>query len=106
MALTGQITVTTEQLRTQASVVRNELNKMEREFDQIRNLIDGSSSYWVGEAGDAHRKQYTIRISTVEEMFQRYREHIKDLEEMAGIYEAAEQVAREAADSLPASSLD
>ena len=98
MALTGQIIVTTEQLRTQANVVRQELGNMQSQFDHIKGLIDGSSGYWIGEAGDAHRKQYTSRISSVEEM--------KDLEEMAGVYEIAEQAASSAADSLPMSLLD
>ena len=100
MALTGQIIVTTEQLRAQANVVRQELGNMQSQFDH------GSSGYWIGEAGDAHRKQYTSRISSVEEMFKKYAEHVKDLEEMAGVYEAAEQAASSAADSLPMSLLD
>ena len=106
MALTGQIIVTTEQLRTQAGVVRQELSSMQAQFDRIKGLIDGSSGYWSGEAGDAHRKQYTGRISSIEEMFKKYAEHVKDLEEMAGVYEAAEQAASNAADSLPMSLLD
>lgn len=106
MALTGQIIVTTEQLRTQANVVRQELGNMQSQFDHIKGLIDGSSRYWIGEAGDAHRKQYTSRISSVEEMFKKYAEHVKDLEEMAGVYEIAEQAASSAADSLPMSLLD
>lgn len=106
MALTGQIIVTTEQLRTQAAAVRNELKRMQAQFDRIKGLIDGSANYWIGEAGDAHRKQYAGRISSIEEMFARYNEHIRDLETMAGVYEAAEQAAANAADMLPASTLD
>ena len=106
MALTGQIIVTTEQLRTQAGVVRQELSSMQAQFDRTKGLIDGSSGYWIGEAGDAHRKQYTSKISSVEEMLKKYAEHVKDLEEMAGVYEAAEQAASNAADSLPMSLLD
>ena len=106
MALTGQIIVTTEQLCAQATIVRNELNRMETQFDRIKRLIDGSVNYWIGEAGDAHRKQYTGRISSIEEMFAKYKEHIRDLEMMAGVYEVAEHVAANAADMLPASTLD
>lgn len=106
MALEGQIVVTTDQLRTQAQVVESELGRMESQFERIKGLIDGSSTYWIGEAGDTHRKQYTARIGTVEEMFRRYREHIKDLREMAGVYEAAENAVKNAAESLPVSMLD
>ena len=38
MALTGQIIVTTEQLRTQASAVRTELRTMQSQFE--KNLKD------------------------------------------------------------------
>ena len=99
MALTGQIIVTTEQLRTQASTVRTDLRTMQSQFN-------GSANYWIGEAGNAHRKQYTSRITRIEEMFKRYQEQVKDLEEMAGVYEAAEAAAANAANSLPASTLD
>ena len=40
MALTGQIIVTTEQLRTQAAAVRNELKRMQTQFDRIKGLIE------------------------------------------------------------------
>ena len=56
MALTGQIIVTTEQLRTQAGVVRQELSSMQAQFDRIKGLIDGSSGYWIGEAGRCSQK--------------------------------------------------
>ena len=39
-------------------------------------------------------------------MFKKYQEQVKDLEEMAGVYEAAEAAAANAANSLPASTLD
>lgn len=106
MALDGHIVVTTEQLRTQADSVEGELGRMESQFERIKGLINGSTSYWTGEAGDAHRKQYTVRIGTVEEMFRKYREHIKDLREMAGVYETAENTVKNAAESLPMSQLD
>ncbi|MBT9651482.1 hypothetical protein GPK60_00095 [Ruminococcus sp. MCC718] len=106
MALTGQIIVTTEQLRTQASTVRTDLRTMQSQFDKLKGLINGSANYWIGEAGNAHRKQYTSRITRIEEMFKKYQEQVKDLEEMAGVYEAAEAAAANAANSLPASTLD
>lgn len=106
MALTGRIIVTTEQLRTQASAVRTQLRTMQSQFDKLKGLINGSANYWIGEAGNAHRKQYTSRITRVEEMFKKYQEQVKDLEEIAGVYESAEATAANAAESLPASTLD
>lgn len=106
MALDGQITVTTEQLRAQATEVKNLLDTMTNQFTYLKDTVNGTSSYWIGEAGDTHRKQYIIRISKIEEMFARYTEHVTDLEKMAGIYEEAETVSAEVADELPISTLD
>ena len=106
MALTGTIIVSTDQLRTQAEVVRTEIGNMRTHFETLKGLIDGSASYWIGEGGDAHRKQYTGNLDWIEEMLKRYEEHVRDLEEMAGVYETAEQTAVFASDMLPASQLD
>lgn len=106
MALTGQIVVSTDQLRNQSTIVKSELDRMQTHFERISGLINGSANYWIGEGGDAQRKQFTGKISTIEVMINRYREHIRDLETMAGVYEVGEKIAANAADSLPASVLD
>lgn len=106
MALTGKITVTTEQLSAKSGAVKGELNQLKSNFDNLKNLIDGTSSYWTGSAADKHRSFYAKKISSIDEMFRRYQEHIVDLEKMAGIYQQAEAAATNAADELPASMLD
>lgn len=106
MALEGHITVDTEQLRTQSGEVRNQLNTMTSRFERLKELVNGTSSYWIGDAGDAHRKQYMKRISQIEEMLARYMEHVTDIEKIAGIYERTEKAANETASDLPGSILD
>ena len=106
MALEGQITVSTEQMRIQSGEVKNLLNSMTRQFTRLKETVNGTSAYWTGDAGDTHRKQYMNRISLIEEMLARYMEHVTDLEKMAGVYEAAEKVAEQVSDSLPMSTLD
>lgn len=106
MALEGHITVTTEELSTQASVVQTQLSYMMENFNTIKALIDGTQSYWTGTAGDVHRQLYSSKQSRMEEMFRRFQEHIRDLQTMAGIYQQAEHMAVLATDDLPASTLD
>lgn len=106
MALGGQIIVSTEQLRSQSNEVRTLLDTMKGQFESLKNNINGTSGYWIGDAGDAHRKQYMSCISTIEEMFARYMEHVVDLEKMAGVFEMSESAAMQISDSLPMSTLD
>lgn len=106
MALEGQITVSTEQMRSQSDEVKNLLNTMTNRFEQLKETVNSTSAYWTGEAGDAHRKQYMSRVSLIEEMLARYMEHVTDLEKMAGVFESAEAAAEQVSNSLPMSTLD
>ena len=106
MALEKQVIVTTEQMRNQSAEVKTLLNEMKNRFGRLEETIKGTSAYWSGEAGEAHRKQYMSRINLVEEMLARYLEHVTDLEKMAGVYETAEAAAEQAGDALPMSTLD
>lgn len=106
MALQGQILVTPERLEEQASVVRAELGEMQDNFQELERLMSGTSAYWIGEAGDAHRKLYTEKLQKIDEIIRRYQEQITDLEVMAGVYSQAETAAANVADTLPPSTLD
>ena len=101
----SRITVTPEELKAQSEVVRKRLGEMQAKFDELKALLSGTSSFWIGEAGDVHRELYTKRQAMIEEMFARYQEQVNDLQIMAGVYEEAETKATGAADSLPASTL-
>ena len=104
--LVGQITVTTDELRNQSSVVKTKLEEMRGRFDDLEQLIRGTSSYWTGEAAENHRAMYQTRKANIEEILARYQEHVTDLQVMAGVYEQGEQAAQNAADSLQISNLD
>lgn len=106
MAIAGTLTVTPEALKSQAGAVENERRKMQECFNDLRSLIEGSAAYWVGEAGEAHRKLYLNRIGRIDEMLERYREHVIDLQTMAGVYTEAEAQAASRAEALPMSTLE
>ena len=106
MALTGQIIVTPEVLKTQAETVKTELAGMLDYFDELERLMNGTAAYWTGEAGDAHRRLYASKRAMIEEIVARYREQVTDLEVIAGVYEQTESAVASAADSLPLSTLD
>lgn len=105
MAIAGHIKVTPEELSTQAEQVRSAATEMKNCFDRLKNLVSETSYYWKGEAAEAHREGYNKNQTSIEEIIARYNEHVRDLENMAGIYREAETAAGNLADELPASML-
>lgn len=102
MAIEGKVRVTPEQLKTQASEVDNLIRKLEKQYSDLDAVISKTSGYWVGDAGDLHRKKYTEGKEKVNEIIKRWKEHPKDLLTMAGLYDAAEKEVEAIANSLPA----
>ena len=102
MAISGQLTVTPEQLQAQAGQVRTAAKNLQEKFDNMKKLVADTGNYWKGEAADAHRENYNKNQTQIEEIIARYNEHVRDLETMAGVYREAEITAKNMADELPA----
>ncbi|MCC8168719.1 MAG: WXG100 family type VII secretion target [Clostridiales bacterium] len=102
--LGGSVTlvVTPEALYTQAEAVAKRISSMQTQFDEIEAAVSGTSAYWVGDAGDAHRAAYEERLPEIEEIFKRLSEFVTDLEQIAGVYEETEKAVTEIAEDLPA----
>lgn len=101
MAISGQLTVTPEELEVQARNVNTVTDDLQESFNRIKKLIADTENYWKGDAANAHREGYHKNQESIEEIIARYREHVKDLEKMAGIYREAETAATNMADELP-----
>lgn len=97
----GVIKVTPEEMISAASELSGYVSTMNECFQQMKNTMQQSESYWVGEAGEAHRKLYQDQVAKTEEIIARYTEHVRDLNTMAGVYTEAEQQAAAVADELP-----
>ncbi|MBQ8982070.1 MAG: WXG100 family type VII secretion target [Lachnospiraceae bacterium] len=98
----AKLKVTPEVMRQKATAVDQHITKIQNEFESIRLLIDRTKGYWIGEAGDAHRKKYKEYDPDIEQILKRLREHVRDLNQMAGVYADTEHEVREIAESLPA----
>ena len=98
----GTLQVTPEEMQSAASQLSGYLSNMQSCFDAMKNTMTGTIGYWVGEAGDAHRRLYQSQVTKTEEILRRYQEHVRDLNAMAGVYAEAEQAAANEADQLPA----
>ena len=60
MAIIGQVEllVTPEVLNQKAGEVEKLVANMRTRFENMKTLVDKSSGYWIGEAGEMHRKNY------------------------------------------------
>lgn len=103
----GELTISTtpEQMQAAASELSGYISEMSECFQQMRNTMTQTGSYWIGEAGEAHRKLYQDQVQKIEEIIARYNEHVRDLNEMAGVYTEAEQQATALVEELPMSML-
>lgn len=95
MALSGTIKVSTEQLVAKADSVNRNIDEVSRCLEQMKQTVQRTRNYWVGEAGDLHRKVYEEKEPMLEEILSRFREHSTDLINMAKNYEGAEQIIEE-----------
>lgn len=96
-----RLRVTPSQLQNKADEVLTQVQIIQREFEILEQLVKKTTGYWIGDAGDLHREKYEEGKETIEQMLRRWREHPKDLLQMAGIYSEAEHKLEEVALELP-----
>lgn len=92
MAITGsvELLVTPEVLHKKATEVENHVKAMKTRFDNMKMLVDKSNGYWIGEAGDMHRKNYTDQMENIDQILRRLGEHPGDLRTIAQTYSDTE----------------
>lgn len=96
-----KIKVSTEALIAAASEASAQISRVSAEFDEIDRTVKNSSSYWEGEGHDAYLGSYSRRIDRIQNALNRFKEHITDLEQIAGVYEETETEVMESTDPLP-----
>lgn len=96
------IKVNSAVLEARAEGAEKQIMKVENCFEAVGELVNGSLSYWEGEAGDAHRREYAEYLDDVKESLARFRENVTDLCKIAGIYRENEKANAESGNELPA----
>lgn len=86
-----EVRVTTERLRSTADDVENKIRRLETVFATIQQRITRSRGYWDGDGVSAYIAAYQKKNETIRMAFQRFRENVTDLREIAGVYEEAER---------------
>ena len=102
----GHIKVNTATLHNQANTVANLINMVKENFSTLQETVNGTNSYWIGEAGDAHREKYAKQQSKFDEAIRRLTENVTDLRIMAGVYDDTERQALSEAESLIGAVID
>lgn len=99
----GSVTlkVTPEELDRKSEEVTKQLSTMKKKFATMRSKVKNTKSYWVGSAGDMHRKVYEEKQPDIDEIFSRLEEHARELHEMAAVYTQAESKAKALTEQLP-----
>ena len=92
MAISGsvELLVTPEVLNQQAVEVEKRVANMRTRFENMKRLVDKSKGYWVGEAGDMHRQNYTEQQTNIDEILDRLAAHPGDLRAIAQNYTTTE----------------
>jgi WXG100 family type VII secretion target len=103
MAIVGGTTikVNTQVLLNKADDADNSINQMKNCFEELEKIINRTSYYWIGEAGDKHRNIYNSQKDTIDEMLKRLKEHPRDLKTIAQQYESVEMAVQEISNELP-----
>lgn len=93
--------VAPEKLREQAETVTEYVNAIEKDFNEIRQIVKNSAIYWQGDASKKHRQIFDENEEDIQQILTRLKEHPVDLQKMAGVYEQVEQLNEASASNLP-----
>lgn len=94
------IKVRPEILVEKSREVSASISKMASCFEDLERIVNRTSYYWMGEAGDMHRRLYREQRDHVDEMLKRLKEHPEDLLTIARNYVQVEQTAETIANGL------
>ena len=100
-AFSPKIRVKTEDLVRKADQVDGLLNELSRDFGELAQIIQRSSSYWIGDAGNRYRADYKKQDDEIQDVIRRLRRFPNNLRQIAGVYKAGEEQAKATAAALP-----
>lgn len=93
--------VAPEILKNKSFDVAKKVNEMRKHFEELQKIMSKTEGYWIGEAGDMHRKIYHDLQDKVDKILKRMGEHPKDLLAIAQNYIDVELSIVEDEETLP-----
>lgn len=101
-----EIKVQPEVLDAKAQEVTTAIAQMERLFDAALNTVSRTQYYWIGAAGEVHRKAFEDQRDDITAILNRLKEHPVDLQKIANTYRETERALTEAASQLSSDLID
>lgn len=93
--------VSTEKMNASANAVEAELTKVKGSFDDIDNIINRMNTYWEGDGANHSKAVYSNYKDDIMIIMAKINEQIRDLRQMAGVYEKSEREASQVGSGLP-----
>ncbi len=87
----SSILVDTNTMIAKANTVSSVISDVERTFQELQRVVNKTASYWIGIAGDHHRKMFQAEQDDITFILNRLKEHPEDLKLMAGNFELTER---------------
>ncbi|MCI8950220.1 MAG: hypothetical protein HFG49_09280 [Lachnospiraceae bacterium] len=109
MAMDGsgvEIKVQPDILNAKAEEVSAAVAQMEQLFDTVQTTVGRTKYYWIGEAGELHRRMFEEQKDDVETLLKRLKEHPVDLQKIAKTYIDTEQQQTEASSQMSSNLID
>lgn len=95
------IRVTPEILMSASADVSQTTGRMKSASLEMSEVIQSTSSYWIGDAAELHRTLLKEQLPKLESVINHFVEHANKLEQIAANYSGASQSAKEAVEELP-----
>lgn len=100
MAMTGSLLVTPEKLISTSGEFSGCMSQVQSLTTSMMDLIRGMSSFWEGEAATAYLNKFNELQDDIQRIHTMINEHVKDLNDMARIYQEAEKKSQEISGAL------
>lgn len=101
-----EIVVEDQVLERKADEFTKAITAMDQAFEGIRSMVNETSGYWEGEAGDSCRSMFFEEQEEILRIIERLRDHPAHLLQIAGLVKSNEQRLTEASAGLPTAPLD
>ena len=95
------IKVTPERLESVSYEVVGNVEKVQKAFENVNNLLATTSHYWQGDGQEKMKETYDLKKDDYERVFREIKEHVVKLQTIAGVYRETEKSNRDIMNMLP-----
>lgn len=81
--------------------IQYKTSTIERTFSELQSKVQETSSFWMGEAAELHRRLFLDQVSAMETVIRQFKEQSENLKKISGNYGGAQAAAESAVEELP-----